>query len=60
MRYRAVGAVLALATVPFGLVFAVAQMAVLIVLLVAMLYVEAYSPGGSLSTTPTTPAPPPG
>jgi low temperature requirement protein LtrA len=57
MRYRAVGAVLALATIPLGMVVAVAQISVLIVLLVAMLYVEAYSPGGSLSTTPITPAP---
>jgi hypothetical protein len=37
------------------MIVAVAQISVLIVLLVAMLYVEAYSPGGSLSTTPITP-----
>jgi low temperature requirement protein LtrA len=40
-RYRLVAAVLALATVPLGLVVAAAHMAALIILLVAMLYAEA-------------------
>lgn len=39
-RYRAIAAVLALATVPLGLVVAVGQMGALIVLLMAMFYAE--------------------
>jgi low temperature requirement protein LtrA len=45
MRYRAFGAVLALATVPLGLVLAAGQMAALVVLLMAMLYLEARGSG---------------
>jgi low temperature requirement protein LtrA len=45
-RYRAVAAFIALATVPVGMVLAAAQLAALIVLVMAMLYVEAYRPGG--------------
>jgi low temperature requirement protein LtrA len=40
LRYRAIGAVLALATIPVGLAYAGAQIALLIVLLVAVLTVE--------------------
>jgi low temperature requirement protein LtrA len=47
VRYRAVAAVVMLATVPLGLYVAVIQMVALIVLLVAMLYVEAYAPRGA-------------
>ena len=45
-RYRAVTALVALATVPLGMMLAVGQLAALIVLIVAMLYIEAYRPGG--------------
>jgi low temperature requirement protein LtrA len=44
LRYRAIGAVLAFATVPLGLTVAAAQLFALIVLLMAMLYVEANVP----------------
>jgi len=54
-RDRVAGAVLALATIPLGMLFTIAQLAALIALLVAMLYIEAYRPGGPLSHRPAPP-----
>ena len=46
-RFRVAGAVLSLATIPLGLMYASAQLGALIVLLIAMLYTEARATGAT-------------